>query len=182
MKANEYEMLDTLKSRKFLIPLICFLTVVAGLFFIVSTWNVNRIKELDTSYCIKDSASNYQYSIDEFYYEDTSIYLKDNIVHMSGWFTKVKANIDEVSIKVVFQDMQTEKYYIMPTLMSQREDVISFVNGEYNHRYSGFSMDVEYKRLNKDTDYKIFILYDLNGKYYLVDMNSTLKTSGYRYG
>ncbi len=182
MKVNENDVLHAIQSKKIIIPFISFIAICFGLFFALCVWNSDKIKEIDVSSYTKDSSRNYSYYIDELYYEDTNIYLKNNIVKMSGWFTKANEETSDVSIKVVFQNMSTGKYYLMPTLMIAREEVTSFVNDGYNHQYSGFSMNVIYKRLDKDADYKIYILYSFNGAYYLVDMNFTLKTTGEKNG
>ena len=178
---NENKLLNFIQSKKFLIPFFIILILISSLFVTKLSKNANEIKEIDVSTYIKDNIKNYSYNIDEFYYEDSNIYLKDDIVKISGWIVKPNIEVKDISIKVVFQDMVTKRYYQLPTLMISRNEVTSFVDDGYNHQYSGFSMNVKYDRLDRNTDYKVYILYSINGNTYLVDLNSTLKINGERH-
>lgn len=178
---NDKKLLNFIQSKKFLIPFFIVLALFSFLFFCKLTNNANQIREIDVSTYKKDSINNYSYYIDEFYYEDSGIYLKDDVVKLSGWLAKANIEVKEVSIKVVFQDMVTTRYYQTPTLMIDRSEVNSIVDDGLNHPFSGFSMNVKYDELDRDTDYRVYILYTLNGKTSLIDLNYTLKINGERH-
>ncbi len=178
---NEKKLLNFIQSKKFLVPFFIVLILISFLFIARLCKNADLIKEIDVTCYEKDNIKNYSYNIDEFYYEDSNIYLKDDIVRISGWIVKPNIEVKDISIKVVFKDMVTNRYYQLPTLMISRNEVNSFVDDGYNHQYSGFLMNVKYDRLDRNTDYKVFILYTINGTTYLVDLNSTLKINGERH-
>lgn len=175
---NEEKVLKNIQSKNFVIPFTTILLIIFCFLFVLFVKDSQKIERINVDNCIKTKDTSYQYYVDELYYEDSNIYLKKDIVKMSGWFAKPNEKTDDVSIKVVFKNMNDGIYYQMPTLMISRPEVSSFVGDGYNHQYSGFSMNVEYSRLDKNADYKIYLLYSLNGKDYLVDLNRTLKTSG----
>lgn len=178
---NENKLLNFIQSKKLLVPFFVVLILISSLFIAKLVKNADEIKEIDVTSYKKENIKAYSYYIDEFYYEDSGIYLKDDIVKMSGWIVKPNIEVKDISIKVVFKDMVTNRYYRMPTLMVSRNEVTSFVEDGYNHQYSGFSMNVKYDKLDRNTDYKIYILYSINGTTYLVDLNYTLKINGERH-
>lgn len=175
---NEEKVLKNIQSKKFTISFVTILLVIFSALFVLFVKDSQKIEIINVDNCIKTKDTNYQYYIDELYYEDSNIYLKKDIVRMSGWFAKADEKVEDVSIKVVFKNMNTGIYYQMPTLMISRPEVSSFVGDGYDHQYSGFLMNVEYSRFDKNADYEIYLLYSLNGKDYLVDLNRTLKISG----
>ena len=171
------KVISLIQSRKFL---ICFLICLILLFvigWVVLVSNENRIDELDVEKVIFGDANNYNINLEDLRWTRDDNSLTDDYVHISGWIVKPGTNVDAVAIRVVLKDMETEKYYIVPTGVVSRGDVTESINDGKNYEYSGFSVLLPYWReLDTDKNYELYVQYELNDEgNVLVPMNRTLK-------
>ncbi len=138
--------------------MICFIG-----FRLVVFWGDNRIKKLDVTGISQVAPSEYMTCLDVCDWKKDADQTTKDYVIINGWALKPGMEIFEASISVVIRSTENDKYYILPTKMIQRSDLTSYMNDGYNYEKSGFSTSVAYWHKLADSEYELFLLYDLNG-------------------
>ena len=173
---DEKELMQFIHSWRFL--LIFFL--VAGILFAIGwgilVWNENRITVVDPDIIIPVDVSNYKFNLENVEWEKDDISITQDYVKISGWFVEKGQEVKKVALKIVLKDVNSDIYYVLPTDVAERTDVTEYINDGNNYDYSGFSVKIPYWEALEDTDYEIYVQYDLNddSRVY-VPLNTTVK-------
>lgn len=177
----EERIIKGIQSKCFLTAFSVSLVMIFALGWIVFVRNDTLIREIDVDPDIivdDHDLHQYHFKIEELVSEKDNISITKDYLKIKGWLVCNGEATQSASIKIVFQDVTTGKYYLIPTQMDDRDDVTQEMNDGNNYRYSGFSVNVPYiNELEDDSkDYKLFALYQLNSSRVLLPFNTTLKT------
>jgi hypothetical protein len=160
--------MNEIKEKNITPVVFCF-----GLFLIMLTccilfFNEGKVREIDITE-IPDN-ENIQYFID-------SVVTTRHSITITGWVFLTEEEIKTFDCRFVLYDIKNQDGYIIPSQLIWRPDVEAAFNPNsekrsYNYSGSGLVGSVMKMRLKKDSDnYKIYILYKNNDKFFIVDMN-----------
>ena len=177
----EVRILRGLQKKRALLFFSVAIFVVFSLVYYVFVLNDTKIQKLEIDPITivgKSNINQYQYEIENLEWERDDTSFSKDLIKIKGWLVKKGEGTNSASIKIVFQDTVSKEYYLLPTLMEDRDDVTEKINDGQFYRYSGFSATVSYidKLDNKNQDYALFALYQLNNKTILLPLNTTLKS------
>lgn len=174
---NEDKIMNYMQSKKFLLSFTFAIIVILTAIWIFLVHHENRIIEIDIEPTIIADSSNYLMYIDNLTWKRDNISNTKDFINIDGWLIKPGEEVKTATIKIVFQDTETEKYYIIPTTMVERNDVTKYSADGLSYQYSGFSVCIPYfNELDTSKDYSLYALYSLNDNQVLVPFEITLKT------
>lgn len=177
----EERMFKSIQNKRFLIffsMVLALLFILVWCSFVLNDTSIREIKINPNSIVGKEDIDNYLYKIEELAWKRDDTSFSRDLIKLKGWLVKTGESTENASIKIVFQDTLTGKYYLIPTSMQDRDDVTEEINDSHLYRYSGFSVTASYiEALDESTqDYALYALYQLNNKTVLLPLNTTLKS------
>ena len=117
---NEDKIMNYMQSKKFLLSFTFAIIVILTAIWIFLVHHENRIIEIDIEPTIIADSSNYLMYIDNLTWKRDNISNTKDFINIDGWLIKPGEEVKTATIKIVFQDTETEKYYIIPTTMVER--------------------------------------------------------------
>ncbi len=176
---NEDKIMTYMKTPNFLVLFTFSTTIILTIAWIFLVKHENRIIETNIEPSIIADSSNYLMYIDNLTWKRDNISNTKDYINIEGWLIKPGEEVKTAAIKIVFQDTETGKYYIIPTTMVERDSVTEYFADGLSYKYSGFSVRIPYfNELDTNKDYSLYALYSLNDNQALVSFNTTLKTWG----
>lgn len=118
---------------------------------------------------VLSSTENYSWYID-------SITERYDVYEVSGWIVKKEEDINSHNIELIIVNEDGSSYRV-PTEMQVRKDVTEALNNEnqnFDYNYSGFSTVINRQYIQSSAS-KIYILYQNNGRYEIVDIGVTFQ-------
>ena len=171
----EEKIFNTISKKKSLIWIASILGVLFILFWSVLVFNENHIRGLNISQIEIADSAEYAYSLDEVSWQKDNASVTKNFIKLSGWIAKPGVAIQSVSVKVIFKDMNDGAYYLIPTSMTERTDITEYIGDGKDYKYSGFDVSIPYDKKIENTDYELYVLYNLNEQEVLVPLGVSLK-------
>ncbi len=163
-----------IKTNIFILTL--FLVVIftiatcLGIFYHATSWE--RLNDDDTLMCI-----NYN---DATYKSDVQINENEEFFILSGYSYKLNERVNSFGISIALKPENGQYYIIVPTHMVKRND-ISINEGVPKKRglyamydASGFETKIIKNRLERNKQYKLYILNNNNGENVLIDIGRTI--------
>ncbi|MCI8641964.1 MAG: hypothetical protein HFG79_00545 [Lachnospiraceae bacterium] len=172
------ESLQNIKTIKLFMIVMSILLLLGWMGLV---WNENAIREMDLDNIIfAEDSDGYLVCVDSLKRSEDGVTLTENYIELSGWMIRSGESVRDVSIKIIFRNMDTNEYLIIPTTVVERRDVTQYFNDGCNYDNCGYSVKIRKSRkINVELyDYEVYALYTLNGNTKLVPFRTTLKTWG----
>ena len=141
----EENILKNIQSKRIILKIVCVLSVVFAVVWVIFVENDIFIRKIDITKMEINTGNEYIHSLDDVSWKKDDISITKDYVTLSGWLIKKGEDAKTVSIKVVFQDMNTEQCYVIPTTMFERDDVTENINDGLDYKNSGFSVKIDRK-------------------------------------
>lgn len=156
-----------MSDKKKGILLIAIVTcIIWGAFCVLLRWDIGKCAMINPEeYILVQEGIDYY--IDEVNYTH-------NAITIQGWAIKKGENIDVSECYIVLKDTSSGEYMKIPTKIISRGDLTEYFNDGFNYDYSGFFAKVLDKKLNKNSDFDIYILYQNNNEKYLIDTQMSI--------
>lgn len=155
-----------LSEAKLKIAIVVLILITLAFCFLIYT-DMGHVKVITVSQF--SDRENISFSVD-------SKGVNNDIVEISGWALEKGQNINTYDTSVALKEKDSDKIYILPTQLVNREDVTKFFNDGFNYDASGFlSRAYTSKLSDSDTKYEIVLLIKNNGKDYVIDTEQTLE-------
>ncbi|MGI6117403.1 MAG: hypothetical protein ACOYBC_03340 [Bilifractor sp.] len=173
----KYEVMHT---KKWIGILLCVGITLLAVVWGILRWSEFRVTDLDISKVnVVEDTEGYDWNIDGLRYGNMDlddVGTSRGMIHMRGWFAVRGHQAGKYELRVVLQNTETDRCYIVPTMPVKREDVSESLDDDGFYDNAGFEIKVPYsKKINADRyDYKIYILADVDDVTRLVPLNTTV--------
>lgn len=132
---------------------ILFLSVI---FCFLIFYDAGRIKKIDMKNVIV--TDDVTYCID-------SVQQSNGVLTIVGWAAKQGESIESIDMQVVLYSEDTQIGYVLPTQMTNQQEVTDTLNDGFNYNYSGFiSRGLLSKLKLSEQNFKIYLHYKNNGE------------------
>jgi len=115
------ESLQNIKTIKLFMIVMSILLLLGWMGLV---WNENAIREMDLDNIIfAEDSDGYLVCVDSLKRSEDGVTLTENYIELSGWMIRSGESVRDVSIKIIFRNMDTNEYLIIPTTVVDRRDV-----------------------------------------------------------
>lgn len=158
---------------------VAFVALLSG--WVLLVWNETRVRDLDIDGIeLAQPEDGYRKYVDSIKCANDNSPITEDYITVYGWVIKSGEDAKDVAIKIVFRNMCTDQYYVVPTTIITRKDVTTHYDDGCSYDNSGFSVKIRQggKIDVSRYDYEVYALHTLNGVAKLVPLKTTLNTWG----
>ena len=162
--------MERLEQKKIILPFIIssFLLIIAAWAFLV--WEDTRIQPFDVaSVPIASPAEKYEFALETV--ESAAM------IRIKGWIIERHHETLPVEIDVVLREEETGKGFLLPTVLTFRDDVTAEMDDGTNYDWAGFEVLIPARApidLAKRS-YTILLRVKIQGKERLIDTETALE-------
>lgn len=151
------------KAKLALIGLLLLSVIFCFLIF----YDAGSIKKIDMNHVLV--TDDITYCID-------SVQQSNGVLTIADWAAKQGESIESIDMQVVLCSEDTQTGYVLPTQMTNRQEVTDALNDGFNYNYSGFlSRGLLSKLKLSKRDFTIYLHYKNNGEDLWVKTQHSIK-------
>ncbi|NFO13794.1 hypothetical protein FDB34_06160 [Clostridium botulinum] len=156
-------------NKKFIISMLSLLIFISFILSFFIYYENQRVNVIDFDKAMVENSSEISYFID-------NIIVGEKSSSIQGWAIKPGEDIEVVECYVVLNKVGSNKYLKLNTNIEKRLDLNSAFNDGYSYENGGFFAKILNKKLEKNCDYDIYLLYQNNNENYLINTQRKLYT------